>query len=96
MPERILKSSVNDSLPIVIGGLYQLHTIMSSDWVEVVGVDGNFVTVKGIYPNIVDWRMRKIQFDDQVVAYLSLEFGILTENFLFVLADEYGTGILGE
>lgn len=96
MLQKTLKSPVNDSLPIVPGWLYQLHTVMSSDWVEVVSVNGNFVTVKGIYPHIVDWRMRKIQFDDQVVAYITHGFGILTEDELFVLADEYGTGILGE
>lgn len=62
----------NDTLPLVVGYMYQLGNTNAGQWIQITGLDSKFVYAVGVGKHqfspapIPRWR-----FDDLVAAYLT-------------------------
>lgn len=58
---------VNDSVPLVVGGLYRLgNSTQGCDWIQITSMDFNNVYAKGVGNHIADLVIPRYRFDDLV------------------------------
>jgi len=56
----------NNTLPLIVGAVYQLHPDLGGDYVRIRAMDRKYVYVEGYADNIADFRVRKYAFDDYI------------------------------
>lgn len=86
----------NDSIPVEIGWIYKLSPGgASSQWVEIVDIVRNNVSVKGIDNHKADWTLPRYRFDDIVSEWMIGGYFLLTEDGLYDIQTEDGFDLLG-
>lgn len=56
----------NDTLPLIVGAVYQLVPALGGQYVRIRAMDNKYVYVEGYAQNIADFRVRKRAFDDYI------------------------------
>lgn len=79
---------VDNAVPIELSWRYQLYTLQSSNWVEIIDIRNGKVYVEGIAPTIADWNTPIWKFDDLVVAWEVGGYFISTEHGDYDLGTE--------
>lgn len=99
LPPIIVPRLRNDYIPLDVGGVYNIGSTESGQWVEIVSIDeaSTLVYVRGIDSHVgADWVLPAWHFDDIVSEYYGIGLTIIAPNWSVELVDEDGNLITGD
>lgn len=80
--------SPNDTLPLIVGAVYQLHPDLGGGYVRIRAMDRKYVYVEGYADNIADFRVRRYAFDDYIWKIMEEWVPLPSTSFLRLSGED--------